>query len=191
MEDLDWAGPNPGSCAVDALDAIGTVGGGDNIVCRGVDTPIGEALALVAGTGLSRSQRGAGRFGLGCTIARRVYTTGCGWFGTTNGEWHSAEAELTTWQSRLASGQTTFTQIAGGGQVFPGMFVWLVANARENLAQGFQRATEVYQNRAAYRSDVMLYAALPVAVIVLGTLICGQLYSMSLILARVISSIGM
>jgi type II secretory pathway component PulF len=102
-----------------------------------------------------------------------------------------AEAELTAWQSRLASGQTTFTQIAGGGKVFPGMFVWLVDNARENLAQGFERATEVYQNRAVYRSDVMLYAALPVAVIVLGTLICGQLYSMSLILARVISSIGM
>jgi type II secretory pathway component PulF len=87
-----------------------------------------------------------------------------------------AGREIALWKQRLASGQTSFTALAGEGTVFPGLFVWLVANSREDLARGFQRAAEIYQSRSAYKTEMMLYAALPVAVLVIGGLIMSQLY---------------
>ena len=58
--------------------------------------------------------------------------------------------------------------------MFPPLFVWLVANAGEDLAAGFRRAAEIYEARAAYRADLGLYAALPVAVLFLGAIILSQ-----------------
>jgi type II secretory pathway component PulF len=105
-------------------------------------------------------------------------------------KYSSACDELALWQARITNGESSFAQIAGGGRAFPALFVWLVANAREDLAQGFQRASEIYQTRATYRIEMMLYAALPVAVLVLGGLICSQIYSLGLIINRIVSMLG-
>jgi type II secretory pathway component PulF len=87
-----------------------------------------------------------------------------------------ARADLALWQKRCAAGAGKFASIAAGSKVFPPMFVWLVAGSGEDLASGFERAARVYQARAAYRTNVLLYAALPVSLLFLGLIILSQIY---------------
>lgn len=83
--------------------------------------------------------------------------------------------ELAGWRDRLAAGTGRISEFAPPSRLFPPMFVWLVGQGGEDLAGGFARAAEVYGERARHRVEMMLYAALPVAVLVLGGLIAGQL----------------
>jgi type II secretory pathway component PulF len=87
-----------------------------------------------------------------------------------------AALDLKRWQQRLAAGMGKFSAMAAESVAFPPLFVWLVANGGEDLAAGFKRAAEVYQARAQYRTEAMLYAALPVAVLMLGVMILTQAY---------------
>jgi len=102
-----------------------------------------------------------------------------------------AAAELGRWKARCAAGRGKFPDVAAGGEIFPPMFVWLVAGAGENLAAGFERAAQVYHARAAYRSNLLLYAALPAALLFLGLVILAQMvplarmiYQLPLVLSR-------
>jgi len=90
-----------------------------------------------------------------------------------------AAAELGRWKTRCAEGRGKFTDMAAGGRIFPPMFVWLVAGAGEDLAAGFERAAQVYHARAAYRSNVLLYAALPASLLFLGLVIMAQMYPLA------------
>jgi len=83
--------------------------------------------------------------------------------------------EIHLWRERLAAGQGQFTEMASGGRVFPPLFVWTVAQSYEDLPAGFQRAAEIYQARASYRSEMFLYSALPCSVLMLGMLILAQI----------------
>jgi type II secretory pathway component PulF len=85
-----------------------------------------------------------------------------------------AEAELGLWKSRLAGGQGKFSDLAAESRAFPPLFVWLVAQGGEDLATGLRRAAEVYFARAMYRTDLLLYLALPVSVLTLGLMILFQ-----------------
>lgn len=82
--------------------------------------------------------------------------------------------ELAAWKERLASGARQFQQMVGPGQLVPPLFVWLVSGAGENWALGFRRAAQTYENRARYRTELVLYAALPVAILLLGGFIISQ-----------------
>ena len=55
---------------------------------------------------------------------------------------------------RLASGQGQFAEMASGGRIFPPLFIWTVSQSHEDLPAGFQRAAELYQARASYRTEV-------------------------------------
>jgi type II secretory pathway component PulF len=87
-----------------------------------------------------------------------------------------ARADLALWKKRCSEGVGKFAAIAAGSKVFPPMFVWMVAGAGEDLATGFERAARVYQARSAYRTNVLLYAALPVSLLFLGLIILSQIY---------------
>jgi type IV pilus assembly protein PilC len=87
-----------------------------------------------------------------------------------------ARADLALWKKRCSEGVGKFAAIAAGSKVFPPMFVWMVAGAGEDLAAGFERAARVYQARSAYRTNVLLYAALPVSLLFLGLIILSQIY---------------
>jgi len=87
-----------------------------------------------------------------------------------------AQADLALWKKRCSEGAGKFAAMAAGSKVFPPMFVWLVAGAGEDLAAGFERAARVYQARSAYRTNVLLYAALPVSLLFLGLIILSQIY---------------
>jgi type II secretory pathway component PulF len=89
-----------------------------------------------------------------------------------------ARADLALWQRRCSEGAGKFADVAAGSKVFPPMFVWLVAGAGEDVASGFERAARVYKARSAYRTNVLLYAALPVSLLFIGLIILSQIYPM-------------
>jgi type II secretory pathway component PulF len=101
-----------------------------------------------------------------------------------------AAEELAVWQMRLAAGQGRFTDFAMAGKFFPPLFLWLVASAGENLAAGFQRAADLYQARAAYRIELMLYAFLPVSVLMLGIMLVGQVVPMLQFFTQMMNALG-
>ena len=85
------------------------------------------------------------------------------------------QPELARWRARLAGGQSRFADLSAGGVLFPPLFVWLVAASGEDLVGGLRQAARVYYERAVQRVDGLLYAALPVSVLVLALLILGQM----------------
>ncbi len=85
-----------------------------------------------------------------------------------------AGLEISQWKNQLAQGRGKFAEMAVPGRAFPPLFIWLVANAGEDLAAGFQRAAEIYGARAVSRIEMFLYAALPVSVLALGLMIICQ-----------------
>ncbi|HEY3864398.1 MAG TPA: type II secretion system F family protein [Verrucomicrobiae bacterium] len=87
-----------------------------------------------------------------------------------------AGADFALWKTRCSEGAGKFADAAAGSRIFPPMFVWLVAGAGEDMASGFERAAHVYAARAAYRANVLLYAALPVSLLFLGLIILSQIY---------------
>lgn len=102
----------------------------------------------------------------------------------------AAGAELSQWRQRLASGRGKFNEIASGGKIFPPLFVWMVGNAGEDLEAGFQRAAEIYQARASYRAELLLYSALPCSVLALGLMIVAQMKPVLASFALFIRSLG-
>lgn len=87
-----------------------------------------------------------------------------------------ASAEIARWQQHLAEGRGKFSEMSESGRVFPPLFLWLIGNAGEDLAAGFQRAADIYGARAIYRIDMLLCAALPTTILVLGGMIACQVF---------------
>lgn len=101
--------------------------------------------------------------------------------------------EIGRWRHNLSRGITRFSQIAADSRLFPPLFVWLVSSAGEDLAGGFWQAAQIYQNRAAHRSEILLFAALPLAVLGLGLIILTQgwiIVSSFLVLVQLLNAIG-
>jgi type IV pilus assembly protein PilC len=84
--------------------------------------------------------------------------------------------ELGRWQQRLGDGHAQFRAVTAESRVFPPLFLWIVGNAREELAEGFRQAAEIYRQRASYRMEAFLYAVLPTAVIIMGLAIFLQVF---------------
>jgi len=97
------------------------------------------------------------------------------------------ERLLRDWREQLADGRT---KALPSGDGLPGLFVWSAEHGDEDLAKGFARTAELYRARAAHRSEMVLYAALPVSVLALGFLVLGQLFAVVLPLVKVISGFG-
>jgi type IV pilus assembly protein PilC len=92
----------------------------------------------------------------------------------------SAENEIAQWRQRLSSGHGKFPEIAAAsvaasGRVFPPLFVWTVAQSGEDLTAGFRRTADLYQARALYRIEMLLYSALPCSILVIAVLIISQM----------------
>ncbi|MBC8001117.1 MAG: type II secretion system F family protein [Opitutaceae bacterium] len=101
-----------------------------------------------------------------------------------------AGKELAAWRQRLVAGHQKFSDISGRRSTFPPLFIWLVASAGEDLAAGFKHAAEVYQARSVYRTDLILYGALPVAILFLGLLVAGQTWPVMSTVVRLIDMMG-
>jgi type II secretory pathway component PulF len=86
-----------------------------------------------------------------------------------------AEKEIARWRQQLTSGHGKFSEMAASSRVFPPLFIWTVAQSGEDLMGGFQRAAELYQARAMYRSELLLYSALPCSVLLLAAMLISQI----------------
>jgi len=120
----------------------------------------------------------------GCTLSEAIGLLEQLEEGTSAGE------ELAQWQAEHSSGQARFSDFAKPGRVFPPLFIWLVANTGENLAEGFKRAAEIYHGRALHRMEMLLYVALPLSILRLGIMITFQMYSIVLVFVRIITVLG-
>ena len=98
--------------------------------------------------------------------------------------------ELVRWRARLALGHGKFAEWVVTGSALPPLFLWLLAQAGEDLVGGFSRAAEIYQERARHRIEMMLYAALPVSVMGAGLLITWQLIPLFATLVQFLNSLG-
>jgi len=101
-----------------------------------------------------------------------------------------AEGELAEWRRRLAAGRGKFADLALPGRAFPPLFVWLVSQSGDDLAGGFQKAAEIYQSRAGYSRELLLYSALPCAVLALGLMVVVQVQPVFATLVRFMNMIG-
>lgn len=82
--------------------------------------------------------------------------------------------ELLEWEQRLARGEPAFVMPPTRPRPFPPLFLWSIASDREDWLAGVSRAADLYRRRAAAKAEMFLYAALPVMVLLLGTLILAQ-----------------
>ncbi len=87
-----------------------------------------------------------------------------------------AGQEMNRWLDLHRQGASKWNAFTADSRVFPPLFRWLVAQGGEDLARGFQRASEIYQARAAQKIDVMLFAVMPMAVLLVAGIIVTQMY---------------
>jgi type II secretory pathway component PulF len=83
--------------------------------------------------------------------------------------------ELASWEKRLASGSKRLRDIGEGSRWVPPLFIWLVDSCGEDWVEGFRQARALYAARATARTEMFLYAFLPVSILTLATLIAAQL----------------
>jgi len=108
--------------------------------------------------------------------------------GAENQSWLGRD--LQQWQQAMSGGAAKFLTVAAGSRSFPGLFIYLVSAAGENIAAGFSQAAEVYRARANYRINLFLWAFLPVSVLVLGVLIVSQAIPFLSIMIRSMDQLG-
>jgi type II secretory pathway component PulF len=90
-----------------------------------------------------------------------------------------AGRDLREWQQRLVSGHSNFMDLARPRGYFPPLFIWLASSGGSDLAAGLKRAAEIYRARAEYRTELLLQAALPTSVLVLGAVIFVQVMTLA------------
>jgi type II secretory pathway component PulF len=97
---------------------------------------------------------------------------------------------LREWRAQLQAGQGKPAQWPHALSPFPPMFLWLVRKGGEDIAAGFQKAAEIYQSRASYKIELLLYGALPVSVLLLGQMVIWQVAPLFHGLIVLMNSIG-
>jgi type II secretory pathway component PulF len=101
-----------------------------------------------------------------------------------------AAQTLAQWRTAIQAGQGKPVQWHGPSRPFPPLFLWLVHRSGENIAAGFKKAAELYHGRAAYRTELALYGALPVSILFLGQIVFWQLAPIFRALILFMNSLG-
>ncbi len=101
-----------------------------------------------------------------------------------------AEKEIGQWRQRLASGHGKFSEMATVGKTFPALFTWTVAQSGEDLTAGFRRAAELFHSRSLYRSELLLYSALPCSILALAVMIMSQIQPVFAALVAFLNALG-
>jgi len=97
---------------------------------------------------------------------------------------------LAQWRGLVESGQGKPAQWPASNRSFPPFFLWLVRQSGEDVAGGFQKAAEVYHERAGYRIEMLLYGALPISILLLGQMVFWQVAPLFRSLIWVMNLIG-
>ncbi|HEU5068923.1 MAG TPA: type II secretion system F family protein [Verrucomicrobiae bacterium] len=102
--------------------------------------------------------------------------------------------ELLAWRNNIAAGVKRFSAVAAGSRYVPPLFIWLVDSAGEDIRTGFRQAGEIFAARATARSETLLYAALPVSVLAVGSVVMLQGYLVAtsyLVFIDLLNNLGM
>lgn len=99
-----------------------------------------------------------------------------------------AAKSLAQWRAQIEAGNGSSTRWPAGA--FPPLFLWVIQSAGENLAEGFRKAAALYQARAAYKTDLALYGALPISILFVGQLVFWQLVPLMRAFAGMIEFLG-
>jgi type II secretory pathway component PulF len=102
----------------------------------------------------------------------------------------SAEREIGQWRQRLALGRGKFSEMAPASKTFPALFIWTIAQSGEDLTAGFHRAAEIFHARAMYRSELLLYSALPCSILALAAMILSQIQPVFAALIAFLNALG-
>ncbi len=101
-----------------------------------------------------------------------------------------AARAVADWRGRIAAGQGKPAQWPDSSKPFPELFWWLLRRSGEDLAAGFEKAASLYQTRALYRTELLLYGALPVAILLLGQMVVWQIAPLVAMLVRIMNMLG-
>lgn len=82
--------------------------------------------------------------------------------------------ELDGLHERVRAGEKSVATVLKPSRLIPPLFAWAVSSSGNDLAAGFDKAADIYERRARYRTDLMLNLFLPVAIVVLGMIIVMQ-----------------
>ncbi|HWQ92858.1 MAG TPA: type II secretion system F family protein [Clostridia bacterium] len=101
-----------------------------------------------------------------------------------------AAKALRRWRTLLVSGQGKLADWQDPVGTLPPLFTWLVKSSFEDPAAGFQKAAHLYQGRALYRTELLLYGALPVSVLLLGQVVFWQIAPVLQVMVRHMQMLG-
>jgi len=111
-------------------------------------------------------------------------------FAPRSAEIDNLTKQINDLQQKLQAGQGKPAQWPHSLSPFPPMFLWLVRKGGEDIAAGFQKAAEIYQSRASYKIELLLYGALPVSVLFLGQMVLWQVVPLFHALATLMGFLG-
>ena len=101
-----------------------------------------------------------------------------------------AATALAGWRAQVEAGRGKPSQWSGPNRPFPPLFLWLVQRSGEDAAGGFQKAAELFGARAAHRTELVLYGALPVSVLFLGQMILWQVAPLMQAMTQMMRALG-
>jgi type II secretory pathway component PulF len=101
-----------------------------------------------------------------------------------------AAAQLAEWRKLTEAGQGNPAKWPAPQRPFPPLFLWLIQNGGNDLASGFQKASEIYQARASYRIELLLYGALPVSILLLAQMILWQVVPLMRSMVWMMNALG-
>jgi len=98
--------------------------------------------------------------------------------------------ELGEWSDRLARGQGKPADFIREGLAFPPLFTWVLNSGGEDLAEGFERAAEIYHTRAMNRADISLCYLWPLSILTIGIMMGSQVIISYLPMVRMMDRLG-
>jgi type II secretory pathway component PulF len=101
-----------------------------------------------------------------------------------------ASPALARWKSLVEGGQGNPSRWPAPSAPFPRLFLWLIQEGGEDAAAGFQKAADLYRARASYRTELALYAALPISILLLGQMIFWQIAPLVRSLGLMMNALG-
>ena len=101
-----------------------------------------------------------------------------------------AASALNQWRRLIEQGRGQPGQWTLESAAIPPLFFWLLKSGGEDLASGFEKAADVYRARAAYRTEVALYGALPVSILLLGQMALWQVWPMMQTMISIMHNLG-
>jgi len=96
---------------------------------------------------------------------------------------------LKEWRSKVQAGEGKPTQW-NAERPFPPLFLWFVQNSGEDVANGFQKAAQSYNDRASHKIELALYGALPISILVLGQMVLWQAMPLVRTMINMMNTLG-